>query len=255
MGKSLASAKALYLEGIRDGNARAAIEKYTGQRYTQHSTGVRDGAEGFLEFFEPFLERNPKREIEIIHAFEDGRHVFLHAYQSLNDGEARWVTMDLFDTDSEGKVVEHWDVIQAYAESTASGAGMVEGADEVVDLEQADENKERVLEYTKQVLQERQPERLSPFVAPALVQHSPSIAAGRAGLRAWLDSDASGHYEMLFLLIGQGNLVATLGKRHAGGKDYAVVDLYRLERGLIVEHWDVVEEILERDQWGNSGKF
>ncbi len=51
----------LYLEGIRDGDARRAVHAYTGDRYTQHSTGVRDGAEGFLAFFEPFLERNPKR--------------------------------------------------------------------------------------------------------------------------------------------------------------------------------------------------
>lgn len=56
----------LYMEGIRDGNARAAVTKYTGDRYTQHSTGVRDGIEGFVEFFEPFIARNPKRDIQII---------------------------------------------------------------------------------------------------------------------------------------------------------------------------------------------
>lgn len=54
MGQKLENAKALYLEGIRDGNARAAVTKYTGARYTQHSTGVRDGVEGFVEFFEPY---------------------------------------------------------------------------------------------------------------------------------------------------------------------------------------------------------
>ena len=35
----------------------------------------------------------------------------------------------------------------------------------------------------------------------------------------------------------------------------AVIDLYRVEAGRIVEHWDVMEEILPRDQWVNSGKF
>ena len=53
MGKKLENAKALYYEGIRDGNVREAVTKYTGERYTQHSTGVRDGIEGFVEFFEP----------------------------------------------------------------------------------------------------------------------------------------------------------------------------------------------------------
>ena len=33
-------------------------------------------------------------------------------YQSLNNGEFKWVTADLFDTDDDGGIVEHWDVIQ-----------------------------------------------------------------------------------------------------------------------------------------------
>ena len=63
----------LYMEGIRDGNPREAVTQYTGERYTQHSTGVRDGVEGFIEFFEPFIERNPKRDIQVIRALEDGQ--------------------------------------------------------------------------------------------------------------------------------------------------------------------------------------
>ncbi|MGH8239026.1 MAG: hypothetical protein ACREXP_18680 [Steroidobacteraceae bacterium] len=51
MSQKLESAKSLYLEGIRDGQAREAVTKYTGDRYTQHSAGVRDGVEGFVEFF------------------------------------------------------------------------------------------------------------------------------------------------------------------------------------------------------------
>ena len=84
MTAKLDNAIALYMDGIRDGNAREAVTKYTGDRYTQHSTGVRDGVEGFVEFFEPFLERNPVRDIQIIRSFEDGQYVFLQAYQNLS---------------------------------------------------------------------------------------------------------------------------------------------------------------------------
>ena len=79
MTAKLDNVRALYMDGIRDGNARAAVEKYTGDRYTQHSTGVRDGVEGFVAFFEPFLERNPVRDIQIVRAIEDGAYVFVHA--------------------------------------------------------------------------------------------------------------------------------------------------------------------------------
>ena len=96
----LNNAKNIYRVGIRDGQPREAMAKYTGQRYTQHSTGVKDGQAGFIEFFEDFIARNPERDIQIVRGFEDGRYVFLHAYQSLNDGATQWVTMDLFDTDA-----------------------------------------------------------------------------------------------------------------------------------------------------------
>ena len=58
-----------------------------------------DGTEGFIDFFTPFLERNPVRDIQVMRAIEDGHYVFCHVYQSLNNGEAKWVTADLFDTD------------------------------------------------------------------------------------------------------------------------------------------------------------
>lgn len=54
MGQGLENVRRIYLEGIAGGNARDAVTKYTGHRYTQHSTGVGDGVEGFLAFFEPF---------------------------------------------------------------------------------------------------------------------------------------------------------------------------------------------------------
>lgn len=104
MTAKLANATALYMEGIRDGNIRQPVETYTGDRYTQHSTGVRDGVEGFVEFFEPFVERNPERAIQVVRGWEDGRDFFVHAHQPLNGGENEWVTADFFDTDDTDRI-------------------------------------------------------------------------------------------------------------------------------------------------------
>jgi len=237
----------LYLDGIANGNAREAVYKYTGHRYTQHSTGVADGAEGFLAFFEPFLARNPKRDIRLVRLFQDGRWVFCNAYQSLNDGEAQWVTMDMFYTDADGLILEHWDTIAPYED------GMVEGTAEVDASADTDAAKALVLEYTKQVLQEGDHSKLDQFVADGLIQHAPGIGAGRTGLAAWLAG--AGEYEMLFHHMGQGDFVLTFGRRHADGKDIAIFDLYRVADGKIAEHWACPEEIGPRDTWGNSGKF
>ena len=255
MANGLDNVRRIYLEGIAGGNAREAVLKYTGHRYTQHSTGVGDGAEGFLAFFEPFVERNPSRDIEIKRIFEDGPWVFCSAYQSLNDGAAQWVTMDMFYTDADGLILEHWDTIAPYVADTASGTDMVGGATEVDLTADTAANKALVLEFTKQVRQEGDLSKIEQFVALDLVEHAGPIKAGSAGLADWIGSDEAGAYEMLFQLIGQGDFVVTYGKRHARGKDIAVFDLYRIAGGKIAEHWMNEEEISPREAWGNSGKF
>ena len=255
MGQALDNVRRIYLEGIAGGNAREAVYKYTGHRYTQHSTGVADGAEGFLEFFEPFVARNPSREIEIKRIFEDGRWVFCSAYQSLNEGAAQWVTMDMFYTDADGLILEHWDTIAAYVAEIASGEDMVGGAHEVDALANTEATKALVLEYTKQVRQEGKLDKIDQFVAEGLIEHASEIGAGREGLGAWLGSEAGGTFEFLFHLMGQGDFAVTYGKRVVRGRDVAVFDVYRVQGEKIVEHWMNEEEISPRQAWKNSGKF
>ena len=227
----------------------------TEHRYTHHSTGVADGAEGVLAFFEPFLDRNPKRDIRIVRSFQDGPWVFCSAYQSLNDGAAQWVTMDMFFTDPKGLILEHWDTIAPYEAQTTSGADMVGGASVVDARADTEATKTLIREYTKQVLQENAPEKASHFVSDDMIQHAAPIGAGLDGLTRGLSSEAFGRYEMLFHLMGQGDFALTYGKRHALGQDIAVFDLYRVADGKIVEHWMNAEEIGPRETWGNSGKF
>ena len=245
----------LYLEGICDGNSRVAVEKYTGHRYTQHSTGVADGVEGFLTFFEPFVERNPDRDIQILRLIADGPYVFCHAYQSLNQGAAKWVTTDLFDTDTNGLIIEHWDAIAAYQESTVSGEDMVGGASEITDLDKTESNKGLVKEFVKQILQERNFDRINEFVSEDCIQHIPGAKVGKEGLSNWFQSGDFGEYDMLFKLVGEGNFVATMSKTFAHKKEHIAYHIFRLENDKIVECWDNVEEISPRDQWNNSGKF
>jgi len=123
MDGKLAHATGLYFEGIRDGNVREAVEKHTGDRYTQHSSGVADGVEGFVEFFEPFIERSPVRDIQLVRSLVDGSHVFVHVYQDIKSGEARWITADLFDTDVDDRIVEDWDNMEPLPEGPQPNSG------------------------------------------------------------------------------------------------------------------------------------
>jgi len=257
MSQKLQNAKNLYMEGIRDGKAREAVTKYTGDRYTQHSTGVRDGVEGFVEFFEPFIERNPKRHIEIVRGFEDGQYVFLQAYQSLNDGEAEWVTTDFFDTDENDKIIEHWDVIGGYTSANPSGHSSVDGATEITDLDKTDENKAVVRNLIEDVLMRKNPTNIDKYIsAETYIQHNKEVGDGLETFKALaLAEEQPLLYQEIILLVGKGNFVATLSKATWEDAPYAQVDLFRLEDGLIVEHWDNVEPVPPKEEWVNSGKF
>lgn len=247
----------LYMEGIRDGNAREAVTKYTGDRYTQHSTGVRDGIEGFVEFFEPFLARNPKRDIQIVRSFEEGQYVFVHAYQSLNDGEMEWVTTDFFDTDENDKIIEHWDVIGSYSPKNPSGHSSVDGATDITDLDKTQANKQVVHNLIRDVMMRENPANIDKYISSkTYIQHNPEVPDGLEHFKALaLVDNPSLLYQEIVLMVGEGNFVATLSKATWEGQPYAQVDIFRLEDELIVEHWDNAEPVPPQDEWVNSGKF
>ncbi len=183
MNRKLENATNLYMHGIRDGHAREAVMKYTGARYTQHSAGVADGVKGFVAFFEPFLERNPVRDIRIVRAIVDGQYVFMHAAQSLNGGASRWITMDLFDTDEDDRIVEHWDVIAPWHDVSVSGRSQVDGPAEPSGAQANEENKALIRSFLVEVFQNGRHDRLDAFVAEDLAQHDPELADERGALR------------------------------------------------------------------------
>lgn len=253
-------ARRLYLEGIRDGDARRAVEAYTGDRYTQHSTGVRDGVEGFVEFFEPFIERNPQRDIELVRTFVDGRFVFVQAAQNINDGEARWVTTDLFDTDGNAKIIEHWDVIHELGGPNPGGHTQIDGATEITDLHLTEVNKEVVRRLLTEAFIETPTATFDEFISgETYINHHPDAPDG---LDALIEMDWSArergatlYYAQVHHIIGQGNFVVSFAHQVWNDIDYAAFDIFRLENGLIVEHWDNVEVVPSESESANSGKF
>lgn len=255
MGKKLENATNLYMHGIRDGHPEEAINRYSGSRYTQHSTGVKDGKEGFIEFFKDFIVRCPERDIQIVRGWEDGQYVFVQAYQNINNGEREWVTTDFFDTDENDKMIEHWDVISRYADSTPSGHTTIDGPTEITDLDKTEANKQLVRDMITHVLMEDgDPAKVDQYISEPYIQHNKDVADGVAPFKQLLMAeDRPLWYQEIVLCAGKGNFVATLCKATWEGQPYAQVDIFRVENGMIVEHWDNAEPVPEVSV--NSGKF
>jgi predicted SnoaL-like aldol condensation-catalyzing enzyme len=100
-----------------------AASKYMGSRYTQHNPNAADGPEGLKAFLEFLKEKFPASRSEIKRVLADGDYVILHVHAVREPGTRGNAIIDIFKLEN-GKIVEHWDVVQPIPEKAANTNGM-----------------------------------------------------------------------------------------------------------------------------------
>jgi predicted SnoaL-like aldol condensation-catalyzing enzyme len=114
--------RAFYDLAFNQSKPAEAIAQYSGVTYIQHNPEVADGKQGFIDYFMQLAKRyGGKKRVEFIRFVAEDDLVTVHCRHTFREwhGDVQWAGIDIFRLDGEGKIVEHWDVLQKVTSSAA----------------------------------------------------------------------------------------------------------------------------------------
>lgn len=238
----------------------ATMRQVANPDYIQHNPFVPTGLEPFIGLLPVLKEHGTYAEN--IRMFQDGDYVFMHNIwkNAQPFGAEEMVAFDIIRVDENGKVAEHWDAMTPLATETASGRTQTDGPRSSSDLDQTEANKALAVSLVEDVLMGKNPSKIADYIsAETYHQHNPQIKDGLTGIVEAVEYLTSQNnmfkYTKIHKVLGEGNFVLTVSEGTWNGTSNAFYDLFRIENGKAVEHWDVIQPVPTTGLANTNGMF
>ncbi|OII06936.1 nuclear transport factor 2 family protein [Curtobacterium sp. MCBA15_008] len=108
-----------YTRAFNSGEPEAAAADAIGDRYVQHNPVAPDGVPAFVAYVHSMRERFPELHLDVKRAVAEGDFVVTHSAFHLTPGDRGMAVADVWRLE-DGKIVEHWDVMQQVPEQAAN---------------------------------------------------------------------------------------------------------------------------------------
>lgn len=249
------------LEKVFDNRDKSLINNYYANGYIQHNPNIADGKAGLIVALDNFIQNNITIKRDLARVISQNDKVFTHSrVRFIKDGNTinTIIVGDIFRIEN-GKIKEHWDVIQPEPTPNLSAINkntMLDGLGNP-DLQISPENLVRNTNTAKKiitaVLGNGELNLIPSLFQDPYIQHNPNIPNGTDALVNFLSKNGAINLEVK-QIITEGNLVVTFN--HLMSFNNANIDMFRLnDNGKAAEHWDIIQSIPIKADFAHGNGF
>ena len=215
--------------------------------YIQHNPFIPTGRAAFIGLF-PVLQEYGTQAVTS-RMFQDGDFVIMHNTwkNAAPFGADEMISFNVLRLDENGLIAEHWDALMPNTPPNASGRSLIDGPTELTDLDKTEEHKAKVVALFEILINGTPADAanaLPQYFTEDYHQHNPDAGDGIMGFATAVQSGKLVFtIEKQHKVLGEGNFVLSISEGTHRGNPAVFYDLVRFENGMIVEHWDVIQDI------------